>query len=101
MREEPALARLGRDRILQLSNANEALRRLEQTRAMELDTLQQIATQSITAHGMDPLYGRILDTVLTILHADLACIQSFYPNRGTNGALKLLGHRGFSADAAK
>jgi PAS domain S-box-containing protein len=50
---------------------------------------------------MEVLYEQILDTALAILHFDFATIQMFYPERGTNGELRLLGHRGFSAEAAK
>jgi PAS domain S-box-containing protein len=55
----------------------------------------------INAHGTDALYEEILDAARSILRADFASIQMFYPERGTNGELRLLGHRGFSAEAAK
>jgi PAS domain S-box-containing protein len=69
--------------------------------ADELKTLQQVATQLITAEGMAGLYDQILDTALAILHADLASIQMVNPERGRPRELKLLGHRGFSPQAAK
>jgi PAS domain S-box-containing protein len=78
--------------------------RSEQVLATELDTaqrLRQVATQSITSAGMQALYDQILDTALTIVHADLASIQMLYPERGSGGELRLLGHRGFSPEAAK
>jgi hypothetical protein len=43
---------------------------------------------------MEALYDKIPDTALAILQADLANIQLVQPGRGTNGKLKLLGHRG-------
>ena len=101
MRNESRVTRRGGDRANQPAHANEPLRRAEQTHAIELDTLQQLAAQSITAQRIEPLYERILDTILTLLHADLASIQSFDPKRGSTGELKLLAHRGFSADNAK
>jgi PAS domain S-box-containing protein len=73
----------------------------EQILEKELETLQQVATQLITASGMEALYEQILDTALSILHADLASIQMFHAERGTAGELKLLGYRGFSPDSAK
>jgi PAS domain S-box-containing protein len=69
--------------------------------ATELQTLQHVASQLITAQGTEALYDQILDTALAILNADLASIQMFHAGRGTNGKLKLLAHRGFSAEAAK
>jgi GAF domain-containing protein len=78
--------------------------RSEQVLATELDTaqcLQHVATKSITSTGMQAFYDQILDTALTIVHADLVSIQMFHPARGSGGELKLLGHRGFSPEAAK
>ena len=53
------------------------------------------------AKGIDGLYEQILDTAMAIVHSDFASIQMFYPERGTNGELRLLGNRGFKTDAAK
>jgi PAS domain S-box-containing protein len=85
----------------ELENSNESILQKEEIDEKELETLQQVATQLITASGMQALYGQILDTALAILHADLASIQMVNPERGTTGELKLLGHRGFSPEAAK
>ena len=101
MEPESELERLVQDRTRQLEDDNESLRRRERIHATELQTLQQVATQDVKVHGIDSLYEQILDTVLAILHADLASIQRFYPERGNSGELKLLGHRGFSAEAAQ
>src|SRR5215472_7588814 len=71
---------------------------------MELDSaqrLQHVATQLITAQGTEALYEQILDTTRALLHADFASIQMFYPECGPDGELRLMGHRGFSAQAAK
>ena len=80
----------------ELEDANEVLRRSEEINAKEMQTLHLVATQLISASGMEALYDQILDTALGILHADLATLQMVYPARGTLGELKLLGHRGFS-----
>jgi PAS domain S-box-containing protein len=101
MEPESELERLVQDRTRQLEDDNESLRRREKIHATELQTLQQVATQDVKVRGIDSLYEQILDTVLAILHADLASIQRFYPERGNNGELKLLGNRGFSAEAAQ
>ena len=63
--------------------------------------LQRIATQLIDARGIEALYDQILDTVLAILNSDFASLQMFYPERGSGGELRLLGHRGFSAEATR
>jgi GAF domain-containing protein len=81
-------------------HSTESIRHSQQIEEDELQTLQQVATQLISASGMEVLYDRILDTALAILHAELASIQMIHPERGT-GELKLLGHRGFSPEAAK
>jgi GAF domain-containing protein len=71
---------------------------------MELEVAQRlhhVVTQLINAPGIEALHDQILDAAVAILHSDFASIQMFYQERGTNGELRLLGHRGFSADAAK
>jgi PAS domain S-box-containing protein len=92
------------ERTHEPQNFNEALHQSQQLLASELDAaerLQRVATQLISADGTDALYEQILDAETAILHADFASIQQFYPERGTSGELRLLGHRGFSAEAAK
>ena len=81
----------------EMENTNETLRR------GELDDVQRpqhVATQLIDGRGIDALYEQILDTAVAILHSDFASLQIFYPERGIGGELRLLGHRGFSAEAA-
>jgi PAS domain S-box-containing protein len=63
--------------------------------------LRHVATQSMDAIGIEAPCETILDTAVEILHADLASIQMVHAEQGTNGKLKLLGHRGFSPQAAK
>ena len=90
--------------ITERKEAEEALRQSEHTLATELDAaqhLQHVATQLIKTHGTEALYEQILDSAMAILHSDFASIQMFHPERGTNGELRLLGHRGFNAEAAK
>lgn len=84
--------------------AEEALRKSEQNLAMELDAaqrLQQISMQLVQADNSEALYEQILDTAMAILKADFASIQMFYPERGPEGELRLLGYQGFNAQAAK
>ncbi len=60
--------------------------------------LQDVATQLINALGTEALYERILDAATFIMNSDFASIQMFYPDRG---ALRLLGHRGYSDDSVR
>jgi len=90
--------------ITDRKRAEEALRQSEQSLAAELDAarrLQQVSTQLIQADRVEALYEQILDTAVTILHADFASIQILYAERGTAGELRLLGHRGFTEEAAR
>jgi PAS domain S-box-containing protein len=86
------------------SQTYEALRHSEQILAAEVEAghrLQGVATQLMDAKGVEGLYEQILDTAMAIVDSDFASIQMFYPERGAHGELRLLGHRGFSAEAAK
>ena len=63
--------------------------------------LRHVATESMDAIGIEAPCETILDTAVEILHADLASIQMVHAEQGTHRKLKLLGHRGFSPQAAK
>jgi len=92
------------EEIAERKRAEQALRQSEHTLAMELDAaqhLQHVATQLIETPGTEALYEQVLDAAMAILHSDLASIQMFHPDCGTNGELRLLGHRGFNAEATK
>jgi hypothetical protein len=98
------LDRLVRQRTRELEASNAALRQSELRFAVELDAaerLQRVATQLITAQGIEALFEQILDAAVAIMHSDFASIQIFYPECGTNGGLRLRGHRGFDAETAK
>lgn len=98
---ESGVQRVGTQRTRELEAAHEALRRSEQLLALEVEAaqrLQEVATQLITAQGAQALYEHILDTAQSLVHADFASIQMFHPERGE---LRLLGHRGFNAEAVE
>src|SRR3954452_19330777 len=88
----------GREQSPQTEESEKARRHSELDAAQGL---QQIATQSIDARGIEVLYEQILDTAMAILHSDFASLQMFHPERGSSGELRLLGHRGFTAEAAR
>ena len=80
------------------------MRHSEELLASEVEAarrLHQVATQLITAQGSRALFEQILDTAQSLVHSDFASIQMFYPERGSGGELLLLGHRGFSEEAAR
>src|SRR3954469_3417635 len=88
----------GQEQSPQTEDSDKARRQSELDAAQRL---QQIATQSIDAGGIEALYEQILDTAMAILHSDFASLQMFHPERGSSGELRLLSHRGFSAEAAQ
>jgi len=90
--------RRGWGQTREMEKAKEALRQSELDAAQRL---QHVATQSIDARGLEALYEQILDTAVAVLHSDFASLQMFYPERGSGGELKLLGHRGFGEEAAR
>ena len=90
--------------ITDRKQAEQALRRSEKELARKLDIaqkLQKISTQLIHGGDLEALYDKILDTALAILKADFATIQMLHPEHGTAGELRLLGYRGFDAQAAE
>jgi PAS domain S-box-containing protein len=93
-----------RDESSELRAAREALGHSEKLLAREIEAarrLQQVATQLITAQGTRALFEQILETAQSLVLADYASIQMFYPERGAGGELLLLGHRGFSEEAVR
>jgi two-component system, cell cycle sensor histidine kinase and response regulator CckA len=93
-----------REQSREPEDAGEAHQPSEQKLAMEIDAaerLQHVATELINAQGTAALYEQTLDTAMAILRADFSCIQMFHPERGTSGELRLLGHRGLTAEAAR
>ena len=91
-----------RERTTELSEANDALSRSEQSLARELEAarrLQQVSTQLIQTEDIQLLYEQILETAVGIMQSDFASIQRFDPDRGKIGELKLLGYRGFTPEA--
>ena len=90
--------------ITERRQAEEARRQSEQMLATDLDAarqLQHVATQLIKTRGTEALWELVLDAAMAILHSDLASIQMFHPERGTEGELRILGHRGFSMEAVR
>jgi PAS domain S-box-containing protein len=98
---ESELERSVQQRIIELEHANEVLRDRERILTAGLEAVQHVATELIHSHGLQAIYGRILDTAVALMHADFASIQILCPERGGSGELRLLGYRGFNAEIAK
>jgi hypothetical protein len=60
-----------------------------------------VASKALIIPTIGTLHDQILDAAMAILHPDFDSIQMFYPERGTNGEIRLVGHRGFNVEAAK
>ncbi len=89
---------------LMRKKSDSAQKKTEQMLTVELENtrlLQQFSAELIQGADSETLCGKILDTAVALLHADFASMQRFYPERGVGGELQLLGHRGFSAEAAE
>ena len=89
---------------IQRSRMDLQLREREAQLADELAATRQLQELSIEmAHEIDveALYDKLVGVAASIMRSDFASMQQFYPHLGQHGELKLLGHRGFSAEAAK
>jgi signal transduction histidine kinase/CheY-like chemotaxis protein len=62
--------------------------------------LHEFSTQLIEAGDTEALYEQILDTAIAVMRSQFASLQILDASRGLAGELRLLGHRGFSAEAA-
>ena len=87
---------------IQRTRLDQQLRERETQLAEELAAARQLQELSIDMAGasdVPALYEKLLDAAQSIMHSDFASMQQFYPHLG-HGELKLLGHRGFPAEAA-
>jgi PAS domain S-box-containing protein len=89
---------------IQRNRTQRQLQDRDATLAEELAATRLLQSLSVElAHEVDveALYEKILDVAKTILRSDVASMQQYFPHLGARGQLKLLGFRGFNADAAK
>lgn len=63
--------------------------------------LQELSLEMAHEADVEALYDKLVDAAKAIMHADFASMQQFFPHLGTHGELKLLGHRGFTPEAAE
>jgi two-component sensor histidine kinase len=82
----------------------EALRESEARLMDELAAvkeLQRISTELIREQDMPRLYGNLVDAAAKLMRSDFATMQMLHADRGENGELQMLAHRGFDAEAIK
>jgi GAF domain-containing protein len=89
---------------IQRSRTDRQLRAREAELAEELHATQLLQALSIEmAHEVDveALYAKLVGVAKTIVRADFASMQQYFPHLGARGELKLIAHYGFSDEAAK
>jgi PAS domain S-box-containing protein len=94
----------------QLGHAIERQRTAERLQAREAELAEELAATRLLqalsiemAHeaDVDRLYDQLVDAARTIMRSDFASMQQYFPHLGARGELKLIGHRGFTAEAAR
>jgi len=78
----------------------EALAQLEAERA-DGRLLQEISAELTGERTGEQLCETLVDAAARIMRSDCASIQMLHPERGGCGELRLLAHRGFTAEAAR
>ncbi|HXE64485.1 MAG TPA: PAS domain S-box protein, partial [Bryobacteraceae bacterium] len=63
--------------------------------------LHYLASRPIGTSHPSPWHDEILDAAIEVVQSNFASIQIFHPERGANGELRLVGHRGFNAETAR
>jgi PAS domain S-box-containing protein len=89
---------------VQRNRTDQQLRDREARLAEELAAtrkLQQLSLEMAQEVDIDALYDKLIDAAVAIMRADFGSMQQYYPHLGARGELKLLGHRGFSPEAAQ
>lgn len=63
--------------------------------------LQQLSIEMAGQADSEALYDKLIDAAVSIMRSDFGSMQQYFPHLGTRGELKLLGHRGFTPEAAQ
>jgi PAS domain S-box-containing protein len=63
--------------------------------------LQGLSVEMAHEVDVEALYSKLVDVARTITRSDFASMQQYFPHLGEKGELKLIGHYGFSEEAAK
>ena len=67
----------------------------------DIKRLQELSAQLIHESDTSALYEKLMDAAVNIMRSDFASMQMYYPERGSDGELRLLTFRGFKSQAAK
>ncbi len=89
---------------IQRNRVVEQLRERESQLAEDLAAARMLQELSIEMAGQSDsaaLYDKLIDAAVSIMRSDFGSMQQYYPHLGARGELKLLGHRGFSPEAAQ
>ncbi len=89
---------------IQRQRTNARLHEREAELAEELNATRLLQALSVEiAHEVDvaALYMKLVGVAKTIARSDFASMQQYFPHLGARGELKLIGHHGFSEQAAK
>jgi PAS domain S-box-containing protein len=89
---------------IQRNRTDQRLRERELELAGELAASRQIQELSLDMANeadVEGLYDKLIHAAVTVMRADFASMQQYFPHLGAKGELKLLGHHGFTAEAAK
>ena len=89
---------------IQRQRTDERLRAREAELDDELNAslmLQALALDMAQEADVDTLYAKLVSVARSIMHADFASMQQYFPHLGAKGELKLIGHHGFTEDAVK
>jgi PAS domain S-box-containing protein len=89
---------------IQRNRVDQQLREREAQLAEDLaaaSKLQELSLEMAHEADVEALYDKLIDAAVSIMRSDFASMQQYYPHLGARGELKLLGHHGFTAEAAK
>jgi GAF domain-containing protein len=63
--------------------------------------LQELSLEMANEVDVEALYAKLVDVARIIMRSDYASMQQYFPHLGARGELKLIGHHGFSEEAAR
>lgn len=89
---------------IQRNRVDQQLRAHEAQLAEELAAASRLQSLSLEMAGqadVDSLYDKLIDAAVSIMRSDYGSMQQYFPHLGERGELKLLGHRGFTPEAAR
>ncbi|HEX8795376.1 MAG TPA: ATP-binding protein [Polyangiaceae bacterium] len=62
--------------------------------------LHELSAAFVDEQDLSVFHQKLVDAAARVMRSDAASMQSFHPERGASGELRLLAHRGFDAEAA-